>query len=72
MSILKPCEDGNVDTHVTIKKIKKMPFRINSQIIEEAFGIQVTFITEIKPPKEHFLAKKTVFLVTFTLILNHC
>ena len=30
---------------------------MNSQNIKQKFGIQVTFISEIKPQKERFLAK---------------
>ena len=72
MSIFNLCQDGNVHTHATTKEIKPMAFRLSSQNIEQTFGIQLTFITEIKPQKERFLAKKTVFLVTFTFLLNHC
>ena len=43
--------------HVTTKELKKMTFRINSQNIQQKFGIQVTFISEIKPQKERFLEK---------------
>ena len=39
--------------------MKMMTFRINSQNIEQAFGIKVTCITEIKPQREPFLAKKS-------------
>ena len=38
--------------------MKMMAFKITSQNIEQAFGIQVTFIREIKPEKERFLQKK--------------
>ena len=44
-------------THATTKRLKKMAFRTNSQNIKQAFGIQVIFISEIKPQKERFLAK---------------
>ena len=56
--------------------MKTMAFRINSQIIKQAFGIPVTFITEIKPQKERFLAKKKKnilfgnFYVHFELLLG--
>ena len=71
-SILNPCQNGNVHMYATTKEIKTMAFGINSKNIEQAFGIQVTFITEIKPQKERFLGKKTVFLVTFAFILKSC
>ena len=32
----------------------------------------MTFITEIKPQKEDFLAKQDCFLETYTSILNTC
>ena len=35
-----------------------MKFRINSQNIQQKFGIQVTFISEIKPQKARFLEKQ--------------
>ena len=38
-----------------------MEFRINNQNIKQKFGIQVTFISEIKPQKEPFLAKYDCF-----------
>ena len=59
-------------TYDTTKEMKMMAFKITSQNIEQAFGIPVTFIREIKPEKERFLQKKTVFLVTFAFILNPC
>ena len=37
--------------------MKTNTFRINSQNIEEALGIQVTFVMEIQPQKELFLAQ---------------
>ena len=47
-----------MDMYAATKEMKTMVFRINSQNIEQEFGIQVTFIIEIKPQKERFLAKK--------------
>ena len=47
--ILNPCYDGNVHTYAPTKQMKTMAFGINSQNTVEVFGIQVTFITEIKP-----------------------
>ena len=61
MSILNPCYDGTIHTYATTKEMKTMPFRINSQNIEQGFGIQLTFITEKNPEKERFLAKKQSF-----------
>ena len=52
---------GNVHTYVTTKELKTMAFRINSQNITQKFGIQVTFILEIKPQKECFLIKYDCF-----------
>ena len=49
--------------YVTAKKLKKKAFRINSQNIKQAIGIQVTIITEIRLQKKHFLAKKHSLLV---------
>ena len=34
VSILNPCQDRNVHTYATTKKLKKMAFRINSRIIK--------------------------------------
>ena len=48
-------------TYATTNELKKMAFRINSQNVEQVFGIQVTFISEIKPQTERFLENKTVF-----------
>ena len=48
---------GNVPTHATTKELKKMAFKINSQNIKQNIGIQVIFISEIKPQLERFLAK---------------
>ena len=45
----------------TTKEVKTMTFRINSQNIEQAFGIQVTFITEIKPQKNFFFNIRLFF-----------
>ena len=72
-SILSPRQDGNVHTYATTKEVKTMKFRINSQNIEQTFGIQETLITEIKPQKERFLPKKKKKnSVTFAFILNPC
>ena len=49
-----------------------MAFRINSRHTKQTIGIQVTFITEQNLKKEHFLAKNTVFYVTYVSILNPC
>ena len=49
-------------THAATKELKKMAFRTNSQNIKQAIGIQVTFITEKKLQKEHFLTKKHCLL----------
>ena len=57
-SILSPRQDGNVHTYATTKEVKTMKFRINSQNIKQAFGIQETLITEIKSQKERFLPKE--------------
>ena len=50
-----------VHTYATTKEIKTMRFRINIQNIEQEFGIQVPFITKIKPQKDRFSAKKSLF-----------
>ena len=44
----EPLLGWNVYTYDTTKELKKMPFRINSQNIKQAVGIQVTFILKIK------------------------
>ena len=56
-SILSPCWGGNVHTYATTQELKKKAFRLNSQNIKQKFGVQVTFILEIKPQKESLLAK---------------
>ena len=43
--------------YATTKELKKKAFRINSQNIEQAIGILMTFISEIKLQKENILAK---------------
>ena len=49
-------------TYATTQELKKMAFRINSRNLKQAIDIQVTFITEKKLQKEHFLAKKHCLL----------
>ena len=48
--------------YATTKELKKMAFKINTQNIKQKFGIKLTFISEIKPRKECFLAKQDCFL----------
>ena len=43
--------------YATSKELKKKAFTKNSQNIQQAVDIQLTFISEIKLQKEHFLAK---------------
>ena len=45
-------------TYATTKELKKMTFRMNSRNIKQAIGIQMTFISEKKLQKEHFLAEE--------------
>ena len=71
-SILNLCQDGNVHKHATTKELKKMAFRINSWNIKQVIGIQVTFITEKKLQKEHFLAKRHCLLGNLCVHLNPC
>ena len=61
MFILNLCQDGYVYRQATIKELKKMSLEINSQNIKQKFDKHVTFILEIKPRKEHFLAKSDCF-----------
>ena len=51
-----------MDIYATTKELKKKAFRINSRNIKQTINIQVTFITEKKFQKEHFLAKKHCLL----------
>ena len=46
-----------MSTYATTKELKKMEFKINSQKIKQIVGIQVIFISEVKPRLERFLAK---------------
>ena len=48
-------------TYPRTKQLKKKAFRINSQKIKQAIGIQLTFISESKLQKEHLLAKYDCF-----------
>ena len=48
-------------TQATTKELKKMAFKINIQNIKENVGIQVIFISEIKPGLERFLVKYDCF-----------
>ena len=54
--------------------MKTMSFRMNSQNVRQAIGIQVTFNMKQKLEKEHFLAKKYCllgdFCVRFELLLG--
>ena len=50
-------------TYATTKELKKEAFKINSQNIEQAIRILVTFISEIKLQKENILAKADCFFV---------
>ena len=47
-----------------------MTYRINSQNIQQKFGIQVTFISEIKPQKERFLEKYDCFFKDLCILLE--
>ena len=60
-SILNPCYDQNVPTYTTTKKLKNIPFKIISQTIKQKFGIQLIFISEIKPRLNRFLVKCDCF-----------
>ena len=46
--ILNHSYDGNMRTYVTTKELKMKEFTINSQDINQAIGIQVTAVLEIK------------------------
>ena len=45
----------------TTKKLKKMAFKINSQNIKQNVGLQVIFISEIKPQLDHVEPKFECF-----------
>ena len=47
--------------YAATKELKKKAFSISSQNIEQVTGILLTFISEIKPQKVHFLAKYDCF-----------
>ena len=51
-------------------ELQKKAFRINSQNIEQAIGILVTFMSEINLQEEKFLAKYDCFLPTYASTLN--
>ena len=50
-----------MNIYATTKELKNKRFRINSQNIQQATGIQVTYISKIKIQKEAFLAKYDCF-----------
>ena len=62
MPISNPRLDGNVDTYAMTKELKNKAFRINSQNKKRAIDKEVTFISEIKLQKEHFLSKRHCLL----------
>ena len=59
--ILNPCQDGNVDPYTTTQELKKNAFKLNSEIIKQIIGTQLTFILEIKLQKELLLEKYNFF-----------
>ena len=58
-------------TYATTKKLKKIPFRINSQNIKQRVFTRVTFISEIKPQKKGFLAKYVRFFRDLCVHFEH-
>ena len=72
VSFLNPCYDGNVDTYVTIKQLKKKAFTINSQNIDQEIDIQVTFILQIKLQKYIFYQSTTILLANYASISKPC
>ena len=50
-SILDPCLDGNMRTYATTKELTKKEFTINIENINQAIGVQVTIILELKLQK---------------------
>ena len=56
--------------YTTNKEMKTMAFTINSQSIERAIGIQVTFIMEKKPQEVHILAKKVCLLCILCVLFE--
>ena len=57
-------------TYVTTKELEKAAFRMNSQNIKQNFGIQMNFISEIKPQKERYLAKYDCFFGGFSVYFD--
>ena len=51
VSFLNPYCDGNMRTYGTVWELKNETFKVNSQNIKGAIGIQVTFMFEIKHKK---------------------
>ena len=50
-----------MDTHATTEELEKMAFMVITQNFKQKFVIQVTFISDIKPQKQRFLAKYDCF-----------
>ena len=46
--------------YASIKEMKRKAFRVKIRNIKEAIGIQVTFISENKHQKEHFVQNNTI------------
>ena len=61
-SLLNRCKDGNSDTYTTTWELQKKEFRVYSQNIKQAYGIQVTFTLEIKLQKYIISTKYEYFL----------
>ena len=58
-------------TYATTKELKKIAFRTNSKNIKRRVGIQVTFISGIKPQKKGFLAKYDRFFGDLCVHFEH-
>ena len=58
--------------YATAKELMKKVFTANSHNKNQKIGIQVTFILEIKLQKYIFYQNPTIFLTTYSPILNPC
>ena len=72
VSFLNPYWDGNMRRYGTVWELKNETFKVNSQNIKEAIGIQVTFMFEIKHKKCIFWLIRAMLLAVNMSFLNPC
>ena len=71
--ILNHCYDGNIRSYAASKELKTKEFTIKCENINQAIGIELTIILEIKLPNYIFLTKYDRFFCRYyVFFLNPC